>query len=157
VPHGAKLLEARGFTRASDVPRHQQADSDIDLKPDGDLVTWQADQSVQPDGTIIGKEAGYTYFANWQITPPGATSVGLYRYQVPGDAALPGVLSPAETYTMHVAKQAGDTRTFVRLELRLPDSYKIRHTTPRDGVTQVVPNIVSYRGKLTYDTLFGAV
>lgn len=157
VPRGAELLEARGFTAIADVPRHQEPEVIPQLTPDDDIVAWQQSQRQLPDGTTMGEEAGYPYFANWQMTKPGATSVGLYRYRVPQHARLPGVINPAQTYSMHVAKQPGDTRTDVRLELRLPEGYKIRHTTPSDGVTYLADTTVTYRGRLTSDLLFGAV
>jgi len=157
VPHGAQLLEARGFTSAADVPRITADEINQATTPDADVAAWQQTQHQGSDGTIQGEEAGYPYFANWQITTPGSTSIGMYRFRVANQAASLGVLNAASPYTIFVAKQAGDTRSKVRLELQLPLGYAVRHTVPNDGVTTTPPNTVIYRGGLSTDTLFGVI
>lgn len=157
VPLGAELLEARGFVTQADVPQLIDDDHPIPLTLDADLAVWQQNQRQQPDGTIIGQEAGYQYFANWQRTAPGDTSIGIYRFRIPGAVSLPGLINAAARYSMYVAKQPGDTRTTLRLELRLPPGYDIRHTLPSDGITQTTPNTVIYRGVARTDELFGVV
>lgn len=157
VPRGAQLIEARGFTSPADVPRIATDEINQATTPDANVVAWQQAQHQGSDGTIQGEEAGYPYFANWQITTPGSTSIGMYRFRVAKQAASLGVLNAASPYTIFVAKQAGDTRSKVRLELQLPPGYVVRHTVPNDGVTTTPPNTVIYRGGLSTDTLFGVI
>jgi hypothetical protein len=80
VPKGAKLIEAKGFTPESDVPRPVLADASLQLEADPEVVAWQQNQYRMPDGTTVGTESGYTFFANWVVTKPGQTSVTLYHY-----------------------------------------------------------------------------
>lgn len=157
VPKGAELLEATGFTPATDLPRPLPLDQLPELIPDPDVVEWQRHQETGDAGTTIGEEAGYSYFANWMITRPGGTSVGLYRYRLPRQAALPGLLNSAENFSMYIAKQPGEMRSSVRLEVHLPPGHEIVHTVPTDGVTQESPTTVVYRGPLTHDVLLGVV
>ncbi len=165
VPRAAQLLEATGFSRQSEVPRPLEIKqgknsltvTDAILRADPDIAEWQRTQLVHPSGTIIGQEAGYTSFANWMITKPGATVVGLYHYIIPQHAILPSLLKPANSYSVYLGKQAGDTRTNLRVEIMLPESVRLVHTVPADGVTQSDERTLVYRGRLQADRVVGAV
>lgn len=156
VPRGAQLLEATGFTDAADVPRSAELKEDITLVPDADVAEWQRLQRHHESGTTIGEEAGYTYFANWVVTKPGATTISLYRYRLPAQP-LPAGLNVAETLAVYVAKQPGDGRSDIRIEVRLPKNIRVVHTVPNEGVTQTDPATFVYRGPLQHDVLVGAV
>lgn len=157
VPSGAELLEAKGFTRAADIPHFITPRGDMKLVADEDVAEWQRLQAVDESGTTLGREAGYDYFANWQITKPGETTIGLYRYRLPKAAAMPSLWRPATTYSLFVAKQPGDTRTSVRTEVHLPQNLTIRHTVPQDGITLTQPGTATYRGALKEDLAEGVV
>lgn len=156
VPRGAELLEAKGFTPATQVPRHAKPLDGISPEPDGDVAEWQRLQRPGLGGTAVGEEAGYTYFANWIVTKPGATSIGLYRYRLPPQR-LPAGLNLAETVAVLVAKQPGDMRSLVRIEVRLPNNMRVVHTVPDEGITQTDSNSLVYQGPLRRDVLLGAV
>lgn len=156
VPIGAQLLEATGFTSAAEVPRQVEPTEDALVQPDADVAEWQRRQHVGAGGTTIGEESHYQYFANWMVTKPGATSIGLYRYRLPR-LDLPGVLRRADTVAAYVAKQPGDVRSELRVELKLPSNLRVVHTVPDDGITRVDEETIVYRGALRRDVLIGAV
>lgn len=157
MPKGAELLEATGFTPVADVPRYDTPEEIGTVVPDPDVAEWQRLQQDHPSGTTIGQEGGHQYFANWIITKPGATSIGLYRYRLPSLIALPQGLTAAETVAAYIAKQPGDNRTELRAEIRFPKELNIVHTVPNDGVTSGDEGEVVYRGALRTDVLFGVV
>lgn len=157
VPAGAELIDAQGFTSRAYVPNWIVPNDDLPLNVDPDLAAWQRGQTFHPSGTIIGREAGYTFFANWVITKPGETSVVLYQYRLPNHARMPSLFDPAERFEALVFKQPGDWRTSVRVALSLPDNMRAVHTVPEDGITQGNPHDIVYRGRLIGDVLVGAV
>lgn len=157
VPKGAQLIEAIGFTAAADVPKHFTPNEVVAVTPDADVAEWQRQQQHDDSGTIIGEESGYRYFANWVVTKPGATTVALYRYRLPDMVNLPQGFNMAETVAAYVAKQPGDTRTELRIEMQLPKKFQVVHTVPNDGVTRGETDTLAYRGRLRSDVLFGAV
>lgn len=157
VPIGAQLIEAEGFTPGGQVPHTVEPEPDLKLQPDPDVAVWQRGQIMHDSGTMIGQEADYAFFANWMITRPGQTSIGLYHYVVPGAFTIGGLFDPAQQLTTYIAKQAGDKRTTVRVSLDLPEQVRIMHTIPTDGVMQDTSHSFVYRGKLDQDVLIGAV
>jgi len=157
VPKGAILLESKGFTAESDVPRPIIAPSDIPLKADADIANWQLSQHRSPNGAVIGSESGYTFFANWIVTRPGETSVTLTHYRIPDAVTMPSYLHPAASYSMAMFKQPGQRRTAVRASMQVPDTMKIVHTIPASGITRESDSALVYRGQLTSDVLPGIV
>lgn len=157
VPRGAQLVEARGFSSENDVPRKIPLDRNHAASPDGDIAEWQRGQTKHESGTDVGQEAGYTFFANWMITRPGATTVGLYRYVISNGAKVPGVLDAAARFSTYVAKQPGAARTSLRAAVTLPDSARIVKTAPDSGITRESDREFVYRGELTHDVVLGAV
>lgn len=157
VPDGAKLLEARGFTAGGDVAQLVESQMNGLLEADAQVTEWQRQQSVHASGTVIGKEAGYTYFANWLVTEPGSTSVAVYQYVLPGMADLPGLIHPAEKYSIFVYKQPGDMNTQIRAEIKLPDNVKAVHSVPDAGFTFTDERTGVYRGGLDENRLVGIV
>lgn len=158
VPQGAELLDAQGFASQSQIPRLAKIDEDVQYVADEDVAAWQMGQEIHKSGTKIGEEAGYTFFGNWAITKPGATSVGLYRYVIPGGAKMPGVLENVGSARAYVAKQPGDARSQVRASIQLPEGYRIIHSVPQSGVTAHSPREIAYRGDLSGgDVLAGIV
>ncbi|MAF80675.1 hypothetical protein CL628_01540, partial [bacterium] len=157
VPAGATLLEARGFTPAADVPRHTFEQLPVELVADPDVAEWQRTQQAHSSGTVVGREAGYQTLANWTITKPGETTILFYRYRLATKVAAPNFVDPAKTFSVYVAKQPGDARSTLRVEMRLPDGSVLSHTVPQDGITQTAQNQVTYRGNLTRDIVIGGV
>jgi len=157
VPAGSELVEASGFTPEREVPHHAFEEVPIELTADADVAAWLRVQREDPSVTVIGQEAGYTTFANWTVTKPGATSILFYKYRWPEPAKAPSFTDPATRHTVYVAKQPGDTRTEVRIDMRLPDGARLSHTVPQDGVTQSAANELVYRGSLRTDMLVGGV
>lgn len=156
VPLDAKLIEARGFTAAAQIPRRVEPQPELSLMPDADVAAWQQGQLQHESGTTIGQEAGYQFFANWQVTKPGETSIGLYRYSLPAISG-PSWLNPAARLTAYFAKQPGQERTSLRASFDLPEATRIRHTVPTAGITQDSARTLVYRGEFRQDLLVGAV
>lgn len=155
VPKRAELLEVHGFSSVAQVPRWVERPTDLKLEADKEIAAWQSGQVRHQSGTLIGSEAGYPFFANWQITKPGETSIGLYRYQLP-PISTSRFYNPASALTVYIAKQPGAARTSLRVSLNLPDSQRIVHTIPTHGITQDSRHSFTYRGELTQDLLVGA-
>ena len=127
------------------------------LVVDPEVAEWQRGQVRHETGTMIGREAGYTFFANWLVTGPGETSVAFYHYRLKDEVRLPNVFDPAQSFEAYVFKQPGQERTQVRVAISLPEQTRIIHTVPIEGVTQHNANEVVYRGMLQRDVLVGAV
>ncbi|MBI3251466.1 MAG: DUF4012 domain-containing protein [Candidatus Andersenbacteria bacterium] len=157
VPKGAQLLEAKGYTPPETIRRQLLTKQETPMVADLDLAGWQTSQIRDPSGTVIGQEAGYSFFSNWVVTKPGQTTVTLYRYALPQTYDLPGIVSSAQSIALTVQKQPGAQRTNLRASLKLPASTRIVHTVSQVGITQVADNEVVYRGELGTDMLIGAV
>lgn len=156
VPRGAELVEASGFSAEPKRELSLTARNADQLEANPLLAEWQRAQRLAASGTIVGEEAGLTYFANWQVTKPGQTTIGLYRYRLPDVPSLPGNLNLFESYALQLYKQPGDTRTTVRAELVLPLNMRIVTVQPEDGITREADNQLVYRGQLARDTVIGA-
>lgn len=156
VPHGAELLEASGFSAEPKREPSLTARSADQLEVNSLLAEWQRAQRLHASGTIVGQEAELTYFANWLVTKPGQTTIGLYRYRLPGVERLPGSLNLFESYVLQLNKQPGDVRTTVRAELVLPQSMRIVTVQPDDGITREADYQLIYQGALARDTVIGA-
>ena len=158
VPQGAELFDAHGFASQSQIPRLVKINEDVQYVADADVAEWQVGQEIHKTGTKIGEEAGYTFFGNWVITKPGETSVGLYRYVIPGAAEIPGILGSAGSARLYIAKQPGDARSQVRAAIQLPEGYRIIHSVPQSGATQHSAREMAYRADLSGgDVLTGVV
>lgn len=156
VPTGAELLEATGFSPEPKREPSLTARRADQLEANSLLAEWQRAQRLHASGTIVGQEAGLTYFANWLVTKPGQTTIGLYRYRLPVVERLPGSLNLFESYALQLAKQPGDARTTVRAELVLPENMRIVIVQPEDGITRETDHQLVYRGPLRRDTVIGA-
>ncbi|MFH1354128.1 MAG: DUF4012 domain-containing protein [bacterium] len=157
VSEGAELKEADGFATEAELPHFAVPEPDLSLMVDPEVAEWQRGQVRHETGTMIGREAGYTFFANWVVTAPGETSVTFYRYRLKNEVTLPTVFDPAQSFEAYVFKQPGQERTQLRVVMNLPETTRIVHTVPEDGVTQHNANEVVYRGMLQRDGLVGAV
>lgn len=156
VPKSAQLINASGFSAATAVRRFSQPNPSFPLVPDADVAAWQAFQRRHRSGTIIGQEAGYTYFANWMITKPGQTSVGRYHYRLPAALLAPSVFDPYASSSLSVIKQPGDKRTVIHIETELPHTVEMVHTTPLEAEKKA-DNRLQYHGPLNRDIVIGAV
>ncbi len=157
VPEGAELIDAQGFAAESIIPRFVRAEPGIKLSADPEVAEWQRAQVKHESGTMIGKEAEHTFFANWLITKPGETTVALYHYRLPKHVVMPNIVDPAELFQAMIVKQPGDMRTNVRVSMSIPKGMRIVHTVPDDGVTQVSSQEIIYRGMLRRDVIVGMV
>jgi hypothetical protein len=157
VPAGAELVAASGFAAEADIPVYVLPDEQIDLTVDGDVAEWQRGQVRHESGTTVGSEAGYTFFANWVVTRPGASTVASYHYRLPRHAAWPSSLDPAERFEVYYFKQPGDMRTTMRISMRLPEAARIVHHAPREGASQLSARELTWQSKVTSDVLLGAV
>jgi hypothetical protein len=157
VPKGAILLESKGFTPESNVPQPILSSGDIPLAADPDVTDWQLSQHRAPNGTVIGSEAGYTFFANWIVTKPAETTVTLTHYRIPNAVTMPSILKNASSYSLGIANQSGQKRTTLRASIQVPDTMKIVHVVPQSGVTRESDTSVVYRGELTSDVVPGIV
>lgn len=157
VPKNAVLLDAQGFTAEADVPRPQQQVENAQLQPDADVEYWQQQQHPGVNGTNTGSESGYTYFANWIITKPGQTSIGLYHYRIPRAIVMPSFMHPAASYSVALVKQSGQQRTKISAEIQFPAGFNIVDHAPDAGVTLDSDSSIVYRGDEARDTLVGAV
>ncbi len=157
VPKGAELLEAKGFTSESDVPRPLITTTQFQLEADPDITAWQQGQRRLPNGTVVGTESGYTFFANWVVTKPGQTSITLYHYRIPNAVKMPNVFQSASSYAISLAKQPGQRRNTVRATVTLPSNVRIIQSVPESGVTLESDTSFVYRGQLTSDSVPGIV
>jgi hypothetical protein len=157
VPAGAQLIDAAGFAAEAEVPLYVVPEEDGQLKVDPDVAEWQRGQTRHSTGTIIGTEAGYTFFANWVVTRPGSTTMTSYHYRLPRHAAWPSIFDPAERFETYFFKQPGDTQTDVTITLRLPDQAHIVHAVPATGLAHSSAHEVVYRGQAQRDSLVGVV
>lgn len=157
VPKDVVLIDAQGFTSESQVPQPLQQAGTNTLPNDPDIASWQEAQHSGVNGTTIGIESGYTYFANWMVTKPGQTTVALYHYRIPHSFVIPTLLSPASKYTVAVVKQPGQQRTGLHITIQFPNNMHIVHQVPDEGVTLDSDSSIVYRGDGTRDILVGAV
>lgn len=157
VPKGALFLDSKGYTSQADIPRPLIQKRDIPMQADADVAAWQVSQRQSSNGTSIGSESGYTFFANWIVTKPGETSVALTHYRIPHAVQMPSYLHPVSSYSVDLFKQPGQKRTNVRAAIQIPDSMKIVHTLPDSGITQEKDTLAVYRGDLTQDRGSGIV
>jgi hypothetical protein len=157
VPEGADLIDAQGFASESSIPRFVIAEPDINMSADPEVAEWQRAQVRHQSGTMVGKEAGHTFFANWMVTKPGETSVALYHYRLPSHVDMPSIVDPAELFQATIIKQPGEMRGSVRVSMSLPEEMRIVHTVPDDGVTRVSAQEIVYRGMLRKDVMVGMV
>ncbi|HLC48817.1 MAG TPA: DUF4012 domain-containing protein [Candidatus Andersenbacteria bacterium] len=157
VPLGATFIEAKGFTAESDVPRPLLTTSTLQLEADPDVAAWQQGQHRLPDGTVMGTESGYTFFANWVVTKPGQTSMTLYHYLIPNAVSMPNILHNASSFALSLSKQPGQRRSSIRASIQLPSGMRILRSVPSSGVTIESDTTFVYRGQLTSDTVPGIV
>ena len=157
VPEGAELIDAQGFATESIIPRFVMPEPDVQMSADPEAAEWQRAQVKHKSGTMVGKEAGYTFFANWVVTRPGETTVALYHYRLPKHVDMPNMVDPAELFQAMIVKQPGDMRTNIRVSMSIPEEMRIVYTVPSDGVTQVSSREIIYRGMLRKDVIVGLV
>ncbi|MCE9642766.1 MAG: DUF4012 domain-containing protein [Candidatus Andersenbacteria bacterium] len=157
VPKNAVLLDAQGFTQEKDVPHPLVPDTTLQLTADADIAYWQQQQHGGINGTTIGSESGYAYFANWLVTKPGQTSVALYHYRIPHGVVMPSLLHPATSYSVALVKQPGQQRTTISASIAFPKGFRIVDHAPDSGVTLDSDSSIVYRGDEARDTLVGAV
>jgi hypothetical protein len=157
VPAGAELVAASGFAAQADIPLYVVPDNQTQLVVDSDVAEWQRGQTRHASGTMIGTEAGYTFFANWIVTRPGASTVTSYHYRLPQHAAWPTSLDPAERFEVYYFKQPGDMRTTIRIMLRLPEPARIVHHVSPEGAARPSGRELTWQGEARRDVLLGAV
>jgi hypothetical protein len=97
VPKGSKLISNFGFDY-----KKMEAPDLKGYKLDTDAREWES--SAVKDiisGTLIGEEAGYTFFGNWLSLKPGETRTVKLVYE------LPFSLNDLDNYSLLLQKQPG--------------------------------------------------
>lgn len=158
VTKPAQLFASQGFTPATHIQPLVEVDPTLPLVNDEDVDVWHSRQELGGSGTVVGEEAGYTYFANWMITRPGETSRGVYRYRIPAREFSTQNRSLI-TYPLKIIKQPGDAYSDIRLAIHAPEKWR--------GMKVIAPPLlkktasdtqwVIYEGSLTQDLAVGVV
>jgi hypothetical protein len=97
VPKGSSLLSTEGFDFKDSALTPKK-----ELKKDPDVLAWES--KILKDvvtGTLIGEEAGQTFFANWTTLAGGESKIIKLTYK------LPFKLKSLDHYSLLVQKQIG--------------------------------------------------
>lgn len=101
VPNGSKLISTQGFSYVNLDTKYG-----AEGKVSDDVEEWEK-KSVKDvvSGTMIGEEAGYTYFGNWIEVKGGESKTVTLNY------TLPFKLEDIDRYSLYLQKQPG-TKNF---------------------------------------------
>ena len=108
APYGSKLLSAKGFDDhellASKLP---------EVASDPDLFAWgESFARDEPNKMFVGRESGYTVFANWLELMPGQSKSVEIQFELP--------FHIEQTYSLFVQKQSGASAFDFELVLDMP-------------------------------------
>ena len=133
VPPGSKLLANQGFSPI-DLDTKYSAEGTIDPQ----VKEWESN-SVKDlsTGTLIGKEAGKTFFGNWLTVRGGETKTVSLSY------ALPFSLEATDNHSILIQKQPG--------ALAMPVTYSVMHEG-RSLYWTNVAEVIKQGDKLTTNT-----
>ncbi len=158
VPRGSVLLEARGFTRAADVPAQIANVTDYSsFTVDPDIAALESHAVTDESGTTVTEEEGKTSFGNWVVTHPGETTVTLYRYRLPLTIDLASPFRAAFRYSLLVQSQPGHQPVTLRSTVHLPPGTAIVWSGPDSGVTQSGERQATFTSVASGDRLWGIV
>jgi hypothetical protein len=109
VPEKAQLISAQGFTSV-DLPQIKD-----NQKIDPDIAEWERNLKIDhSSGTLVGKEAGKTFFGNWLIVRGGESKTVTLTYE------LPYSLEDIDHYSLLVQKQPGLLKQTFNYRLNFP-------------------------------------
>jgi len=156
VPEGSTLLEASGFTKSADVPTPFKNTADYKTyTQDQDIVELEKNSINNPNGTVVSRESNKTSFGNWIVTPPGETTVTLYRYRLPM-VATKEFKTPA-SYSQLIQKQPGHQPIKLEATVRVPEGFRLTWGGPEDGITYDGTRKATFTGILKSDMVWGVV
>lgn len=111
VPQGSKLISDIGFDF-----KNLQYPSDINYKIDNDVYNWEKNAITENlTGTMIGQEAGKTFFGNWLNVDGGETKTVKLVYQ------LPFKINDVDRYSLLLQKQIGAQNQQLNWTLNFPN------------------------------------
>jgi uncharacterized protein DUF4012 len=158
VPKGSELLEARGFTSETDVPSPFVSTADYrTYTQDPDLGALEEGSTRHPTGTDIGEEEGKTSFGHWIVTPPGETTVTVYRYRLPFRFDLTSLLSTPFRYELLLQQQPGHLPVQTRATVRLPAGFRVAWAGPADRISHDGEQKTTMSTMLSRDMAWGVV
>lgn len=141
VPQGSELLRATGFSPVT-VPT-----SDAKREPHPQVEDWQRNAvTTLSNGTLVGTEAGKTFFGNWIVLEGGEEATVELSWK------LPFTISSLDRYSLIVQKQPGAVPYVLRQALELPGRRVL-------WATEEVPGVggVSHEWEVGRDVFFGSV
>lgn len=141
VPQGSELVSASGFS----VVDVGTSEAKREMHPQ--VEEWQKHAvTTLSNGTIVGTEAGKTFFGNWIVLQGGEEATVEMVWK------LPFRISSLDRYSLIVQKQAGAVPFVLRQVLEIPGRRVL-------WATQEVPAVggVSQEWEITRDVFFGAV
>ncbi len=134
VPEGSELVEATGFSVSplpTTITPKGYDDVDVQLWEEGSL------QDIG-SGTLIGKEAGKTFFGNWLILKGGEKKSVTIKYKIPTK------IGSLDRYSMLFQKQPGVA------------PYNFTHTIKHDNrIAKWLSKPLS--GSSNYDSMFSSI
>lgn len=144
VPEGSQLLEDTGFDFVA--IENNQEDK---YKTDPDVYAWER-QSVKSviSGTIIGKEAGKTFFGNWNILNGGEEKTIRLVYK------LPFKLKKTDRYSLLLQKQIGGKSFYFSHNLNFPSRQIVWSNINALNTDKANLNLES---EINRDSFYGAV
>lgn len=158
VAHGSELLEARGFTRESDVPFVFANTADYgSFRMDEDVHALEADSRVHESGVRLGTESGFTTVGGWIVTEPEETTVTVLRYRLPFRLPRPSLLPSILRYELLLTHQPGHLPVLTRSSLRVPEGFRISWAGPASAVTLAGEQRAAHSALVDRDLTWGAV
>jgi len=144
VPHGSKLESSEGFTfTPMEIPPLN------DAKPDDDVAAWE-DRLLKnvTSGTMIGEEAGKTFFANWMEVIGGETKRATITY------TLPFTLKSPDRHSLLLQKQPGAMPFEFNFTLAYPELNLVWKNATSGTVES---HLTRYTSSINKDEFFGVV
>lgn len=158
VPPGSVLLSARGFTPEGDVPTPYVNTADYrTYVQDPDLAALEEGSSTDASGTVVSVEEGKTSLGNWIVTPPGETTVTVYRYRLPISYDLRTVLTQPFRYSLLLQHQPGHRPVHTKAALRVPPGFRVAWAGPEGGVTHDGERTSTFTAEVSRDSVWGVV
>ncbi len=141
VPQGSQLLTASGFSPVV-APT-----SDAVREPHPQVEDWQRNAvTTLSNGTVVGTEAGKTFFGNWIVLEGGEEATVELSWK------LPFTIASLDRYSLIVQKQPGAVPFLLRQILEIPGRRVLWATQEVQAVGGV-----SHEWNILRDVFFGAV
>jgi hypothetical protein len=158
VPLGSELLEARGFTRESDVETvYTNTTNYSELLSDPDVTALESNIRSHQSGVEVSAESGFTTIGGWVVTNPEETTVTVLRYRLPFRLPRPSLLASVIRYELLLSHQPGHLPVLTRSSLRVPEGFRISWAGPQSAVTSAGERKAAYAALVDRDLTWGAV